>query len=430
MTAMTATIVIFAITYVLIIAERLEPTGAAALGGVMVVLLGLIPQHEALEAIDLNVVFLLTGMMIVVGILSETGLFEWVAVSIAKKSQGNGLTILIGLLASTCVLSAFLDNVTTVVLMAPVTILITQILGIRTIPFLILEAVFSNVGGTATLIGDPPNILIGSQAGLTFNQFLAHLSPIILIVTISALLLLTVRFWGRMRPTDEARAYIEQAHPERAITQRETLRNCLVVVGLIFFGFVTGPLIHVEPGLTALAGAMVLTFMTGTKLEDAFKMVDWNTIFLLIGLFMLVAALEHNGLFEILADHLMAFTEGDLLATTLSILWLSGILSAALGSVPVVMALIPLTRTITETFTADFPPEQIQVLWWALALGCCLGGCGTILGAAANIVVVQIARRNNYHMSFRTFARYGLPTMFACLLASTAYLYLRYFAWG
>lgn len=428
--ALTAALVVFVATYFLIVTEKIDRVAAAILGAAVVVFFRLIPYEVALERVDLNVVFLLVGMMIVVNILSDTGLFEWVAVVIAQLSRGRGMFILVGLVTATAVLSAFLDNVTTVVLIAPITILITQILELPAIPFLILEALFSNVGGTATLIGDPPNILIGSKAELSFNQFLYHLTPAVVVVMLVLLLIVYLFQRRAMHVAEDARRRIMKAVPSRAITDPVRLRRGLPVFFAILAGFSLSHVLHVEPGLIGLAGGLLMVLVTRGNLREALERVEWETILFLIGLFMLVGALEYNGLFEMMGGGLFGLTEGNFLAATVAVLWLSGILSAILGAIPVAIALIPLVASMEQMFQAQAGSafSQPSVLWWALALGACFGGNGTILGAAANVVVVQLGRKNNYNISFFQFARLGLPVMFISLGVATLYLYVRYFA--
>ncbi|MFP4500285.1 MAG: SLC13 family permease [Candidatus Hydrogenedentota bacterium] len=427
-------LIIFVATYAFIVTEKIPPAAAAILGGSLVVFLQLIPHEAALEKVDVDVVFLLAGMMLVVNVLSETGFFEWVAVTIAQRSRGHGMVILIGLITATAVLSAFLDNVTTVVLIIPITILITQILEIRPEPFLILEALFSNVGGTATLIGDPPNILIGAKSGLTFNQFILNLGPLVLVVLGLTSVIVYVIFRKSMTVTPEARKRIMMAHPSRAITDPRRLTIALPLFFLILLGFTLSHSLGVQPGLVALVGGFAMVVFTGSSLRRAFEKVEWETIFFLIGLFILVGALEYNNLFDRLGEGLVTLTQGSTLMAALAILWLAGVLAALLGAVPVAISLIPLVSAYVERMASEGaaagaaaggPPGE--VLWWALALGACLGGNGTMLGTAANVVVIQVARKNRYHISFFEFARYGVPIMLFSLVLSSVYLYLRYF---
>ena len=439
MTALIGTLIIFAIAYVLIVTELVARTSAAVFGATAVILFGFIPYHDAVERIDLNVVFLLVGMMVVVNILSDTGLFEWVAIKIAQVARGNGLVILAGLSIATAVLSALLDNVTTVVLIVPVTILIVQILELPAVPFLIVLALFSNIGGTATLIGDPPNILIGSKQNLSFVDFVVHLTPVVLAILVFCLAALVTVLRPLMRVKPEARALVRTARPGLAIVDPMRLRRGLIVFAFLMAGLCASHSLHVEPGIIALTGGFVMILVCRTSLEDALSKVEWNTIFFLIGLFMLVGALEYVGVFEQAGGYLLGLTGGNLIATAMVILWASAVLGGIMGNIPVVIALIPLTEILAANIGAglglevDSPLLRTHVtepLFWALALGACLGGNGTLYGAAANIVVAQIAERNGYRISFAEFLKYGLPITVVSLIISMAYLYLRYFAFS
>ena len=426
-------LLIFAIVYALIVTERLDRTAAALLGALAVVFLGYIPAADAFARVDLNVIFLLAGMMITVEVLSQTGLFEWVAVVIAQRARGNGLAILLGLMAATAFLSAFLDNVTTVVLIVPITILITQILEIPATPFLLLEAIGSNIGGTATLIGDPPNILIGSRSGLNFNDFLLNTGPLVIILMATLLLAAYFIFGAALRPSAAARENMMRAEPHRAITQPRRLRRALPVFLLTLAGFAFCHAIHVEPGFVALLGAMITVLVTGSSMRTALEKVEWETIFFLIGLFILIGALEHNGLFQRIGAWMLSISQGNRLTACLALLWMAGLLSAFLGAVPVTIALMPLVQTMIPALTGqeaaafDLTHPAAQPLWWSLALGACLGGNGTILGTAANVVVTQIAARNHYPVSFTRFMRYGTPITLLSLTISSVYIWLRYF---
>ena len=430
-----ASLVIFAVTYGFIATERIDKTAAALLGASAVILLGLIPYDVALEGIDLNVIFLLIGMMLVMNILSETGLFEWLAVTIAKRARGNGTVIFLEFMVVTAVLSALLDNVTTVILMAPITILIAEMLEIPATPFLILEAIASNIGGTSTLVGDPPNILIGSQANLSFNEFLINLGPVVLIMI--AILFPAMAWWFRrtLAVNPDAKERLSRTRPELAILDPVGLRNGLIVFALMLLGFFFSRSLHVEPGIVAIAGAMVMSLACKRDLHKTLEKVEWNTVFFFVGLFMLIGALEHNGLFEEIGTVILDATGGNLMLTVLTILWFSAIVSALVDNIPLVIAMIPLIQSIIPTFSAqlgDPAPEILRAqvaepLFWALALGACLGGNGSLVGASANVVVAQIARRNKYDLTFMRFTKYGFPMMIVTLVISSIYLVLRYF---
>ncbi|MBX3179962.1 MAG: ArsB/NhaD family transporter [Candidatus Hydrogenedentes bacterium] len=433
---MFLSLAIFAAVYVLIAFDLVDKTAAALLGAAAVILLHLVPYHVAVESIDMNVLFLLIGMMIVMSILSETGFLEWLAISIAQRARGNARTIVILFLAVTAVLSAVLDNVTTVILIAPITILITQLLEIRTAPILILLAIFSNIGGTATLIGDPPNIIIGSATTLSFNDFLLNLGPVVVIATLLCLALVRFRLRNSLNAPEEARSRVMMAQPELAILDAGLLRRCLGVLALILLGFFTGRLTGFEPGIVALAGAVLMIIVCRVDIHTALHKVEWATILFFIGLFMLISALEHNGLFERSGELLVEATRGNLLLTALVILWAGAFASAIVDNIPLVIAMLPLIKTMIPTFAMQMGladnPELTHTtiaapLYWALALGACLGGNGTLIGASANVVIAQVGKRNNCGISFMDFTRAGFPIMILTAALSSVYLYWRYF---
>ncbi|MBM3308097.1 MAG: ArsB/NhaD family transporter [Candidatus Eisenbacteria bacterium] len=429
-------IVVFGVVYALIASEKVDKTVAACLGAALVIMLGGISYHDALTYIDLNVVFLLVGMMMIVGVLAETGFFEWMAVLVARKTRGDGAAVLVLFLVLTAVISAFLDNVTTVVLIAPVTILVCQVLELPVIPFLVLEAVFSNIGGTATLIGDPPNIMIASETGLSFNEFIAHLGPAVVVIMAASVIAVLAKYRRQLVVRESLRKRIEKADPAAAITDHRRLRRGLAVFGLVLLGFFLGRSAGIEPGIVALAGGMLTALACGSDIRRVMGKVEWNTILFLVGLFMLVGAMQERGAFVWLGRELVILTRGNLLATTLVILWGSALACSVVNAIPLTMATIPLIRSIVPLFAAqlgiagDAAAVHVQVtypLFWALSLGACLGGNGTLVGAAANVVIAQTGRRNGYDITFGRFARISFPLMLLSVVIAAAYLCLRYF---
>ena len=432
---MLTSVIIFAVAYIFIASEKVDKTIVALLGAAAVIGFGQISYEDALAKVDLNVIFLLVGMMVIVNVLALTGVFEWISIKLAQKAKGNGLIILISFLVSTAFLSAFLDNVTTVILMAPVTILICQILELPTIPFLIMEAIFSNIGGTATLVGDPPNILIGSQTHLGFNDFLINLAPAIFII-IAVLVLVTMFVFRKNTKTREnARQRVMRAKPEAAILEPVMLKRALAVFALTLIGFFAGHLLDLEPGIVALASAMIMVLVCRCSLHDTLAKVEWNTILFFVGLFMLIGALEEKGAFEALGNLMLSFTQGNLLLTVITILWFSALVSSIVDNIPLVISMIPLVQAIVPVFAKNMGITDHEIvritilepLLWALALGACLGGNGSLIGASANVVVSQVACRNGYEISFMRFTRYGFVYMLMSLVMSTIYIYLRYF---
>lgn len=433
---MIGSLIIFGVAYVCIASEKIDKTAAALLGASACILLHLVPYQAALRAVDLNVIFLLVGMMLAVNIMAATGLFEWLAVSIARKVKGSGIAILVLFLLATGVLSAFLDNVTTIILITPITILICEILEIEALPFLILEALASNIGGAATLVGDPPNVIIASQTGLSFNQFLVNMGPPILVMMLIGLPLAAMIYRKRMTVPEANKERIMRARPALAILDRKNLVRSLVVFFIILIAFFVSHAAGIEPGIIALAGALLMAIVCRTDLHHALEKVEWNSVFFFIGLFMLIGALEHNGVFEALGHLITDWTHGNFLLTVMTILWFSAIVSAIVDNIPLVIAMIPLIKSIIPSFAAEMgvagDPAAVQAmiaepLYWSLALGACLGGNGSLVGASANVVAAQIGRRNGVPVTFMAFTRMGLPVMLATCCISSVYLYLRYF---
>lgn len=433
---MMASLGIFLVVYALIAFDIVDKTAASLLGAGAVILTHLVPYHDAVKSVDMNVLFLLIGMMIVMSILAETGFLEWLAITIAQRSQGNAKAIILQFLLVTAFLSAVLDNVTTVILIAPITILITQLLEIRTAPILIMLAIFSNIGGTGTLIGDPPNIIIGSATILSFNDFLFNLGPIVVVMTLVCLFVVRITMAPLLNAPEEARKRVMMAQPQLAILDPTLLKKCGAVLSLILLGFFTSRLTGFEPGIVALAGSVLMMIVCKVDIHTALHKVEWATILFFIGLFMLISALEHNGLFVKSGEALVQATQGNLLLTAMVILWVAAIASAIVDNIPLVIAMIPLIKTIIPVFALQMGladnPELTHTtiaapLYWALALGACLGGNGTLIGASANVVIGQIGNRNNAPITFWEFTKAGFPLMILTVLISSVYLYFRYF---
>jgi Na+/H+ antiporter NhaD/arsenite permease-like protein len=410
---------IFVIAYVLIALERWDRTIVAMIGGLLVVVLGIIDQQEAFAAIDLNVIFLLAGMMVIASILARTGFFDWLAIRSVILSDGHPMRLLLILATVTGVLSAFLDNVTTVVLMTPVTLSVAYRLGVSPTPYLISSILASNIGGTATLIGDPPNILIGSAAGLGFDDFLFNLGPVTLLVFIAFVLIVRVAFRDLQVPDERREAALERSR-ENAIKDRPLLVKSLVVSGATIFGFLIHSAIGVEPATIALLGAMVLMLIAGLDAHKTLREIEWSTLFFFVGLFILVEAIVQVGIVGGVADGLAEATQGQPALATIGLLWFSAIASAIIDNIPYTATAIPVVQRLAETGMA------VEPLWWALALGACLGGNLTIVGASANVVVSNVAQRAGHPIRFLEFFRYGAVVVSASMVISTAYLWVRY----
>jgi len=416
-------IVLFLITYALIVSEKIHRTIVAMLGAALMVGFGIVDQENAIHHIDFNTLGLLVGMMIIVGITAETGIFNYIAVAAAKKAKGVPIRILVSLAVITAVGSAFLDNVTTVLLMVPVTFSITRQLKVNPIPFLLTQIVASNVGGTATLIGDPPNIMIGSAVKeLTFNAFLFNLAPIVVVIMAVYVGIFILMFRKSLRASEEAVRGIMEMDERKLITNRKLLVQSLSVMGLTIVGFFTHQLLHLESATVALAGAFVLLLLTGEHaMERALGKVEWTTIFFFVGLFVLVSGLVETGVIAELAQKAIDWTGGDPVATSMLILWLSAIASAFLDNIPFVATMIPMIQEIGALGYGDLEP-----LWWSLALGACLGGNGALIGASANLIVAGLAGKEGHPISFMRYLKFGFPLMLLSIVISSAYLYLRY----
>ncbi len=414
---------IFLIIYALIISEKIHRTILAIIGAVLMIALGIVNQETAIHHIDFNTIGLLVGMMIIVGITAETGLFKYVALKAAKLAKGKPTRIMIALVVLTAVGSAFLDNVTTVLLMVPVTLSITRQLRINPLPFLLTQIIASNVGGTATLIGDPPNIMIGSAVKeLTFMAFIVNLAPIAIIIMVTYIPLFLMMFRKQIRSTPELQQSIMELDEKSMITDSKLLKKCLFALGITIVGFFLHQALHLESATVALAGAFLLLLLTGERmLEKAFHSVEWVTLFFFVGLFVLVAGLVETGVIAKLAKQAVELTGGDLFASSMLILWLSAIASAFLDNIPFVATMIPM---IQEMGTMGV--DNLEPLWWSLALGACLGGNGTLIGASANLVVAGLASKEGYPITFVKYLKYGFPLMILSILLSSVYIYLRY----
>jgi Na+/H+ antiporter NhaD/arsenite permease-like protein len=414
------TALIFVVTYAFIATERVDKTIAALLGGTAVVVVGIIDQEEAFGAIDLNVIFLLAGMMTMAAVLRRTGFFQWLAIRSVKVAGGEPFRLLIVLCVVVAGLSALLDNVTTVVLIAPVTLYIATALRVSPIPFLIAEILASNIGGAATLIGDPPNILIGSAAGLGFMEFLTNMGPISVAILVVYLVMTRVMFGRDLKVHADVRDAVLALDEREVLTDVPLLRLSLAVIGATIFGFIIATPLGLEAGTIALFGAAILLLLSRLDVEPVLREVEWPTLFFFVGLFMLVEAVVHVGIIDAVADGLLQLTGSDPTITTLGLLWLSGIASAIVDNIPYTATMIPVVQ---QMGAAGLPLEP---LWWSLALGADLGGNATIVGASANVVVAGMALKAGHGITFVHFLRYGLLVAVVSLAMSTVYLYARY----
>lgn len=427
---------IFIFTYAVIIAEKVNRAIVALLGAALIIALGVLTQVQAIRGVDFNTLGLLTGMMVLVGITQNSGVFQFVAIRAAKVAKGNPWGILVMLSGVTAVLSALLDNVTTVLLIAPVTMLIADELKVDPYPLLFAEINASNTGGTATLIGDPPNIMIGSATGLTFNQFVLHLTPVAIIAFVATLIPLWFVHGKNLGVSPDAKARLMQFDEFEAIKDPRLLRQCLAVFGLVIAGFILSHAVHLEPATIALFGAAILLLLVtwgldpesaAHKVHGFFANVEWVTIFFFCGLFIVVTAVEQTGLLKMLAEWTINLTGGDFAVTTMTILWVSAVVSAIVDNIPFVATMIPMVKGMIPVFqTAGVSPEHITGIWWALAAGACLGGNGSLIGASANLVVAGIAQRNGIPFRFLPFLKLAFPIMILQVSLAAVYVWVRY----
>ncbi|MCP2244033.1 Na+/H+ antiporter NhaD [Lentzea aerocolonigenes] len=419
---------VFVGAYILIATERVHRV-AAALGGAALMLAlrltdGETAFHSLDAGVDWNVVFLLLGMMIIVGVIKQTGLFEYLAIAAAKRARGKPYAVLAMFVVITATASAALDNVTTVLLIAPVTFLVCDRLGLNPIPFLIAEVLASNIGGTATLIGDPPNIIIASRAGLSFNDFLLHLAPFIVVLMIAFVVVCRWLFRDSFQYHEDRVAEVMALSEREAIRNRTLLVQSLIVLGLVLIGFVLHSALHVEPSVVALLGAGLLVLISKVTTEDAIADVEWETLVFFMGLFVMVGALVKTGVIDEVSHALASAAGGDPLLAVMALLVVSALLSAIVDNIPYVATMAPI---VGEIVAAQGDSPQSQSMWWALALGADLGGNATAVGASANVVVLGLAARNGTPISFWKFTRYGAIVAGLSILLAAPYLWLRYF---
>lgn len=425
--------VILVVSYAVLLSEKVNRTVVALLGGALVIVTGLASQAQAFAAIDFNTIALLTGMMIIVAVTRASGVFEYVAIWSAKKVGADPVGVLIVLTLVTALFSAFLDNLTTVLLVVPIAMLIVEKLKVSPYPFLYSQILASNFGGTATLIGDPPNILIGSATGLSFMQFLSELGPVVAIILIVMVPIFIMLWRKELVTTDALRQRIMRFRESESIRDRRLLVMSLSVLALVIAGFIVGEHYQIPPGTIAMLGASVLLLITGfglgskkqaEKVHEALSEVEWSALLFFCGLFVIVAGVEHAGLLNILGDKLVAFTGGDAMITAFATLWLSAFVSAAVDNIPFVATMIPLVESMEAGLGGK---AALEPVWWSLALGACLGGNGSLVGAAANVMVAGLSERAGHPISFAKYLKVGIPIMLTTIVIANGYLYVRHF---
>ncbi len=410
---------IFLLTYALIVSEKVHRTITALLGGMAMILFGVLPQAQAFQAVDWNVIFLLAGMMVIANVLRETGLFQWIALKAVYLGKGDPLRVLVILSLVTAITSAFLDNVTIVVLVAPVTLFVASNLRVNPVPFLIAEILASNIGGMATLVGDPPNILIGSASGLDFLTFLLNMGPISLLVLLMFVGLARILFAKDLKSDQNGLSDIQALDASELITDPVLLRKSILIMIGVIAGFLAHGALHLEPATIALTGATLLMLWGRRDPHHLLRDVEWTTLFFFFGLFITVEALVEVGIIESIAQKALELTGGNLKLTSMLLLWFSAAASGIVDNIPYTATIIPLVKSLALVMPAE-------PLWWSLALGACLGGNFTLVGAAANVVVASLAEKSGHPISFGLFMRYGVITTILSLIIASGYVWLRY----
>lgn len=421
---------ILILAYIFIAMEKIPKVTIALLGAGITIILGLVSQakmtngalnpHYFINFIDFNVIFLLVSMMIIVNITTRSGVFSYLANELMKATKGHPVLILMALGVFTAVVSAFLDNVTTVILIMPITFAIARKLDIDPIPFLLTEVFASNIGGTATLIGDPPNIIIGSAAGFSFMDFLNNLTGVVSIILFSVIVCLALIFKSKLHADEEKMKEISELDNSKTITDKNLMIRSLLVLGLVILGFITHDITHIETCIAAMLGASVLLLFE--KPTDILKDVEWNTIFFFIGLFIIIGGVEASGGIKLMAEWILKVTQGSQEATSMLILWGSGLISGIIDNIPYTATMSPMLveiqRTMGEAYTTP--------IWWSLSLGACLGGNLTIIGAAANVIVSENAAKEGHPIAFMRFMKYGVAVVAMSLIISTVYINLKF----
>ena len=428
--SITVSAAVLLVAYIFIALEKIPKVTIALVGAAITILLGLVSQtknldgaidpHYFINFVDFNVIFLLVSMMIIVSIAAKSGMFNWVANKLLILTKGHPVGVLIVLGIFTAVASAFLDNVTTVILIMPVTFFIADKLGINPVPYLLTEVFASNIGGTATLIGDPPNIIIGSAAGLSFMDFVNELTPVIAVIMAVVLFVLWLFFKKDLHTTFEKMEAVANLDNSKTITDFPLMIRSAVVLALVIFGFVLHDITHIETCVTAMLGASFLLLFE--KPKDIFCEVEWNTIFFFIGLFIIIGGLEASGGIAIMAKWVLNVTEGSQSATAMIILWASGLISGVIDNIPYTATMTPMLLEISNVMGVDYT----HPLWWCLSLGACLGGNFTIIGAAANVIVSETSAHHGHKIEFMQFLKYGFVVMLISLALSSVYIWMKF----
>ena len=422
---------IFLFSYLAIATEKLPSSMVVVLGSTLMIATGVLSSEEALAAIDFEILALLLGMMIMVAVIAETGIFEWIAIKIAQLVKGFPFPLLIVLSLMTAFLSAFLDNVTTIMVLTPITILLAKQLDITPVPFVISQAIASNIGGASTLIGDPPNLIVAAYSGYTFNDFLFNLVPISIMNMVVFCVISWLFFRKRLKVTRYRRAQLMDMDPTRAIGKFVALKRSLSIFSLVLLSFLLHRVLNLSPAVSSLLGAAFMVIVTGKNPEKILHKVEWNTILFFAGLFVLVGGLNKVGLLKMIGEFVLVITGGSLALTSMMVLWVSSIVSSLLDNIPFTATIAPMIKNsvipeISHIY-GDIPLSVIKgAMWWALSLGACLGGNGTLIGASANILASDISKKSGYKISFMEFTKYGIVFSIATTAVSAFYIWARY----
>ncbi len=413
-------VVVFLLVMIAIISERVHRSVAAMAGAILLLLTHVLTIESAVTYVDMNTIGVLVGMMLFVSVVKNSGLFEYIAVKSAKLTQGQPMAILTVFMIITAVLSAFLDNVTTVLLIGPMTIAITQILEVNPVPYLLTQIMASNIGGTATLIGDPPNIMIGSSAGLSFLDFIQNTTPVVVIILLLLAILFYLLYRGSLSVAPENMKKVVGLDENLAIKSKPLLIKSVIMIVLVVLGFIFHSQLGIESATVALSAAAIMLLIGGQDAEEIILGVEWSTILFFVGLFVVVGGMNETGVIAALANWMLTFVGNNQVFAIILILWASAIISAFLDNIPFVATLIPMLLTM-ESGGMDVMP-----LWWALSLGACLGGNGSLIGASANVVLAGVSAKNGYPITFMNYLKTGFPIMILTIVISTVYLLIRF----
>lgn len=418
---------VFVMAYVFIITEWINKMLAAMIGGFVIILMGIVHQHEVMNAVDWNVIFFLIGMMLVISVLKKTGVFMYIAIRSSKLARGKPLSIMVLMFLVTALLSAFLGSVTTIMILVPIVLLICGELKITPVPFIIVMAIASNMGGSATMVGDPPNIMIGSAVHYDFLDFLFNLTPPVILICITSVGLIRLLYHNKMQVSTENRARLMSYREDTLIKDKKLLLRSSIVLLLMLIALSMQSILKIETATIAMTAGLALLLMSNRKeVEDVLiHDVDWGTIFFFIGLFMIVESLVQTGFMDMMANKIIAASGGKPKKASMLILWMSGMLSAVIDNVPFVAAMIPMVEKMGSI--GHISREMMSPVWWSLSLGTCLGGNGTLIGASANIVAAGIAKRNGFIISFKQFTVIGAVFTINSLIISAIYILVRYF---